>query len=229
MIGVYRANMQNEPYPSMSPSTKVLGGFPMRHRQTLKYVDTVSLDPGAGSIATAVFSGRNLFDPDTAIGGHQPSNYDLWTTIYDRWTVINTKVKVSPAPTGIAVQQPGFWGFLVSRSGVAVASLTLAGLLEQPYVKYSDFPSSAYSVVPNIAGAVTASLPSIGWMGLDEEKQLLDETYSWTDSAGMLSAVDFFIEVFYSHVGGNDPGAQIFKVELEYDCIFMQPKITRPS
>ncbi len=218
---------QSANYPLMTPSNKVLGGFPAQMKATLKYLDVITMDAASGSLTSVEFSGRNMFDPDTRIGGHQPSNFDRWTTIYNRWTVYVTRVKITPAWNSTSSVMPGFWGFLVSKTGSLVAGFNTNTLLEQPYVKYSD-AGAGLANTSAAAGSLTATLPSTGWLAVN--KAVLESTdYSGDDSAGPALAQDFRIEFFVANIAGNDPGSIPFKVELEYDSMFFEPKITLPS
>lgn len=218
---------QSARYPLMAPNSKVLGGFPTRTNVTLKYVDVITMDAGSGSLTSVEFSARNMFDPDTRIGGHQPSNFDRWTTIYNRWTVVRTKVKFTPAWNSTSSVMPGFWGFLVSKTGSLVAGLNPNTLLEQPYVKYSD-AGAGLANSTSLGGSLTATLPSVGWLGVNTSV-LMSPDYSGDDSAGPALAQDFRVEFFVTNIAGNDPGSIPFKVEVEYDAVFYEPKITLPS
>jgi hypothetical protein len=90
-------------HPSPQASLGAVG-FPLKLRTTLKYVDTVSLTLGAGSVSTRQFSCNGLFDPDITSTGHQPCYFDNLTAIYDHYTVFSSRVKftlLSLTGTGI--------------------------------------------------------------------------------------------------------------------------------
>jgi len=215
----------------MSPNARNMGGFPSRTRVTLKYVDVFTLNPPAGLSDSFAYSLRNLFDPDTRIGGHQPSNYDKWMTIYERWSVIKTKVKMTSAWTSTSSVQPCFFGFLISKDGNDVPALSLNSVLEQPFARYADSLTGLANAQP-LLPSLTATVPSRDWLGLDEEKQLLDLSYSGIDASGSLAAAqDVFCEVFcYTPPGGAAPASVLtFKIELEFDCVLQEPKPTVPS
>ncbi len=218
---------QNSAYPVMSPNNKQLGGFPVRVNVRLKYVDVITMDPPSGGVDSVEFSLRNMFDPDTRIGGHQPSNFDRWTTIYNRWTVTATKIKLTPAWNSTSSVAPGFWGFLVSQTGGLVSGLSPDSLLEQPYVKYSDVPAGLANTSA-LMGSLTASVPSTAWLGVSKQI-LMSQLYSGDASAGPSFAEDVRVEFFMTNIGGNDPGSVPFKLELEFSAVFYEPKITLPS
>jgi hypothetical protein len=216
----------------MSPTSKVMGGFPSRMPVTLKYVDAaVVLNPAAGSVDVAVFSLRNLFDPDQRVGGHQPSNFDRWSVIYGRYTVVRTRVKISWNFDSTSSTAPFNFGFLISKSGAEVTGFSSPGaLMEQPYCKYLDSGSSN-GVAAMLSPALTATVPSLPWLGMQEGKVDREILFSDGFSADISSAPaeDVYSEFWCWAVNGNDPIANPFKVELEYDAVFFQPKVTLPS
>jgi hypothetical protein len=211
----------------MSLDHRVLGGFAPEQKVTLKYVQTIALDPAAGSIDALQFDLRNMFDPYWPSGGHQPSNFDRWMTIYNKYTVMTTRLKVTNAWNSTSSVTPGLWGFLVSATGSQATGFSnVDTLLEQPYVKYSGVPAGQANVVA-FPGSITATLPSRPWLGLRGTDVLFQNDYSGDASAGPLNT--FYAEVFMSAINGSDPGSVPFRVELEFDAVFFSPKITLPS
>ncbi len=221
------SSAQNDRFPDMAPGVQVLGGFPPRKSATLKYVEFITLDPAAGSIAAHEFSMRNLYDPDVTGSGHQPSNFDRWTVIYNRWTVLRTRVKMSPAWNSTSSVAPGMWGFLISSRGSQVSGLNSVSLAEQPYVKYSTAPPTISNGLGS-ALELKASLRSAPWLGVRPDL-LFSSDYTGDDISGPSAINDYRCEFFVSAIAGNDPGAAIFRIELEYDAVFIEPKLTLPS
>jgi len=68
------------------PRTRI-GAFPNTKTLSLRYVENFSLNTGAATVATAVYSMNGLFDPSIAIGGHQPMFFDTYMKIYQRYRV----------------------------------------------------------------------------------------------------------------------------------------------
>lgn len=62
-----------------------------------RYVDVnVAVNPGAlGTPGSYIFSLNSLFDPDTTGVGHQPVGYDQLMVMYDHYTVIGARARVS--------------------------------------------------------------------------------------------------------------------------------------
>ena len=209
----------------MSPNVKSLGGFPARNRVRLAYKQVLSLNAAAASIDSSQFSLRGCYDPWTTGAGHQPSNFDRWISIYNRYAVVATKIKMTTVYNSTSAVAPGLWGFLVSAAGSQVSGFTsLDTLLEQPFVKYSTTPSGLLQ--NTIANGLTAQVRSRDWLDVKEDVLESEDYYG---TAGANPSQDVSVEFFLGAIDGNDPGAQPYLVELEYDVVFFNPKITLPS
>lgn len=65
-----------------------------------RYVEeSISLQPTLSIPATHVFSWMSLYDPDTTGGGHQPIGYDQLMLMYDHYTVIGARAKITATNT----------------------------------------------------------------------------------------------------------------------------------
>jgi hypothetical protein len=193
---------------------------------TLKYVDTFALDAAVGSLAAYEFDPRNMYDPNVTGTGHQPSNFDRWMTIYNKWSVTTTRFKLTNVYNSTSAVQPGTWGFLVSKSGSQVTGFSsLDTLLEEPYVKYAQVGTGLAQIQP-FPASLSASLSSAPWLGVNPLLLRSDE-YSGDGSVGPTET--FKVEAFLGAINGNDPGSCPFRVEMEFDAVFFMPKITLPS
>lgn len=211
----------------MRPNAKVLGGFPPMWKARMKYVETITLDPASGSVAAYQFDLRSMYDPNSTGTGHQPSNFDRFMQIYNKWTVTKTAFLVSNAWNSTSSVTPGVWGFLISKSGSQVSGFSnIDQLLEQPYVKYARTPAGVSNTTP-YPGSISATIPSGPWLGIRDNRILFTDEYSGDGSTGPVETV--YAEVFFGNIAGNDPGAVPFRVEIQFTCTFFEPKITLPS
>lgn len=64
----------------------------LRHRYVIP--DVVCTSPSAALPETLVFGANDMYDPETALGGHQPFAYDQMSVFFEHWTVIGFKIKV---------------------------------------------------------------------------------------------------------------------------------------
>ncbi len=68
--------------------------FPMRIKNRLRYSSTTELTMSASGGATMVHRANGMFDPEVAIGGHQPMGFDQLTQIYNHYHVVASKYTV---------------------------------------------------------------------------------------------------------------------------------------
>ena len=73
-------------------------GFPKKMRQQMSYHDVFLMASNAGSTAERQFKLNGLFDPDVAIGGHQPLYFDQMMGIYNHFHVVGCKATVTAQP-----------------------------------------------------------------------------------------------------------------------------------
>lgn len=67
-------------------------GFPKTTAVKLRYVEGVSINPGIGSLATYSFRANSAYDPNASGTGHQPMNFDTWSTLYNHYLVVGSKI-----------------------------------------------------------------------------------------------------------------------------------------
>lgn len=82
------------------------GLFAKTTKMAFRYVDTVTINPDAGSnFVYLTYSANGMYDPDTTGIGHQPYGFDQYMQFYNHYTVIGAKMNVkfqAPAPTTTA-------------------------------------------------------------------------------------------------------------------------------
>lgn len=68
--------------------------FPPSYLTSHRYVETFTLNPGVATPDVVYYSCNSLFDPTSAVGGHQPLGFDQMTVLYDHYTVIGAKATI---------------------------------------------------------------------------------------------------------------------------------------
>lgn len=76
-----------------------LGGFPTKRIAKLRYTTYDALNPGAGNVTSTLFRLNSCYDPLYSTGGHQPRFFDQFMVLYERYTVIGSKITVTWQPT----------------------------------------------------------------------------------------------------------------------------------
>ncbi len=187
----------------------------------LRYVDTISLDPGIAAITNHVFRCNSLFDPDSTGAGHQPLIFDEFAELYQEYRVLKAKIKVTPIPTTTSNVNPGLYG--VFRDSDSILDYTLGtSVIEDMRVKggwgYAGTSSFAAGYNPP---SRTASY-NVKTMTSPEQR---DES---TDVGANPVNQDFF-QVWLASIAGNNPGAVQFMVQIDYLVEFTQPQTVTPS
>lgn len=84
---------------TLSLPTKVRFGkqpVPKQLFNTLKYAELVTINLGAGGEGYYTFCCNGMYDPNITGTGHQPLYFDQLSAIYDHYTVLSSKIKVTP-------------------------------------------------------------------------------------------------------------------------------------
>jgi len=103
-------------------------GFPRQLTIRHRYVDNQRIVSTTGALSTLSYRCNGMFDPDASAGGHQPMYFDQLTAIYDHFTVIKSKIKLTFTPEG-GTSFASF-GVFINDDNVLTPA-TLAGCQEQ--------------------------------------------------------------------------------------------------
>lgn len=220
-----RRRKQLKRYKKMPP----LGGFPTSMKVRLKYVETFSLNPSASVASIQVYRANSLFDPNLTGVGHQPSNFDKLATIYDRYTVVGSKIRIYPNwLSSSAVSPPPVVVCALTEDGTDLATVYTAGgvdnVLEQPRITRFIKPLTNANV-----GGRSSIVKTFSGKKFFKVKSLIGVSPYTADIAANPSEGAFFEIGAFSPDGSVDPASQSFRVEIEYIAIFTEPKLTDAS
>lgn len=205
-----------------------IGGFPARLMVKLRYCQTFALNPGAGTLVQQNFRANSLFDPDSTGVGHQPSNYDRLTELYDRYTVVSSKIKICDVGVTTSGISNGLLAIMLSEAGTDLATAHGAGgvdnVCEQPRLKRAlkNF-SSHQNSGPN-SWSLTFSAKKFFGVG----KIVGEEPYT-ADVAANPAEQAFFEVGYMSPNDSLDPGTKTFRAEIEYIAVMTEPKVADAS
>lgn len=111
-------------------------GIPDSMTVKLTYADQFTLDPGVGGTpATYVFRANGCNDPDYTGTGHQPYGWDEYTTLYNHYIVLGSKIELVATNSGDDTNSMNLISLYVSANST-VASNALTDVLERPNQKY---------------------------------------------------------------------------------------------
>lgn len=194
---------------------------PMR-RVTLRYADEIAMDPGAtGANTNHVFSANGAFDPDVTTTGHQPKGFDQLSPLYDRYCVTASRIKITPRYATLGVPSHFFIHFSNSTSDNSIDLLSEA--LESPNRSRELFSGGGDT---NEHSAT---------LGVDIQQYTKTDPMKDDAMHALISANpdrEYFYNVNMIPVGqvdGTDGELRYVTVEIEYDCVFFDPRILAQS
>lgn len=130
---------RSKPFPRYNKPSRTLKwndrvslgkGFPKTVECTHLYHDNVPLlQSNTGAVGRYVFSCNGMYDPDYTGTGHQPYYFDQLSAIYNHYTVIGSKIKVSVV--GAASTTAAFRVSLTQGDDTVITNSTINGQAEQ--------------------------------------------------------------------------------------------------
>ena len=94
----------------------ILSGFPSKQLAKLRYTTHIELG-NTTQVATHGFRLNSAYNVDIPQVGHQPRFYDQWTALYNRYTVIGSKITMSwqPKTSAETDQNPVRFGIYIPK------------------------------------------------------------------------------------------------------------------
>ncbi len=193
-----------------------LGGFPDVYTAKLRYVQEFTVNAGAAAAANQVFRANGIYDPDFAIGGHQPMNSDEFYAVYGSSFVSGSKITVRWAPSGTSNLTPGV--VVIFKNDVEDTLLTydIEQILEQTNLTgYKLFGLADAPTVQDYSPMVLTYSPTkdLGVKDPEDEDDLRG-----TIAAGPTK--EYYFEIYSVAIDGNDPGPIHFIATIDYLVTF---------
>lgn len=183
-------------------------GFPNSIITKLRYGTYITLTGTTGARGLNVFIANGLFDPDSTGIGHQPMWFDNYSNLYNRYTVIGSKITAVFAPVTTSNNQVVG---IVCDDNTSI-STTVEALLEQ---------SNGVSMLTGMPGsqpvAMTATFEPLEAFGVDTKD---DGASSTAVSANPTEQWTF--AVWNAAADGTTTVTCNVKVEIEYTVKFSE-------
>lgn len=110
-------------------------GFPSKVKMVHKYVVTYPVTGSGGVMNSFNLKANGMYDPEPAVGGHQPLYFDTMTEIYNHFTVIGSRAKVKVVAAADTVAPP-FKVALFLNDNTVVTPTSVDGVIEQTNSKW---------------------------------------------------------------------------------------------
>jgi len=191
-------------------------GVPAKLKSTLKYAETITLNPSVGGCAGYTFRCNSLHDPNYSGVGHQPMGFDQLKVLYDRYTVTGCRIKVTQVPSSVSTTIPGMFGVIMNEDSGLTAGTTLSFCLEQRNVSKTEVTGT----VTSLTTPIKYSCDIAQYFGI-KDSIVGEGDYS---SRGTVDPTrTCYFTVFYGQ-DSSTAGQKDFMIELEYDAVFTEPK-----
>ncbi len=195
--------------------SKVPGTLGLSVKQTLKYCDTIQLVSTINTPATYSYIANDCYDPQSALGGHQPIGFDQMMAFYNHFTVTNARIKVTFVPEGSsATQSNAIVG--IELSGNSTPTTAINDIYEQGRSNYrvTTFRNEEAMVVKK----------SVNLSNFLGQNVLDEDANAGTASGRPAEQVHFHIFVMQMDPAVNQSGNITALVEIEQDVVFHEPK-----
>lgn len=198
--------------------------MPERYACKLRYCETVTLNPAQYGLAvTSVFRANDLYDPNSAIGGHQPMGFDQLQIFYNHFIVTGSKIRMTPVNEGTANSDGCYYGIALTDQGNRVAGMSMEAIME------NDNTTKAIRRVGQLqatTGTITGRATAKKYFSLKKffNVKSVDGDEFKCSGAGSPTEQAFY-ECFYvaPSTTSGDPAAQAFFIQLDYIVICHEP------
>ena len=188
--------------------------FPYQKFATLKYCEAyVTVDAPIGSSSAFIMRANDIYDPNFTGVGHQPTGFDQYMAMYNKFVVYDSKIKVVAYATDSEV--------LDTVVGVAIMDNTTTQSTSENYLEQA---LTDWRVVPAGNGAnpvtVSTAFNASAFSGTSiRTNDLLHGT------ASAPPGKNWYYHIFCGATGSaENPVAMKFSIEIEYYVKFFEPK-----
>lgn len=195
------------------------GPSKFRAKATIKYADYFSLNPGASSFASYVFSANGCFDPNISGVGHQPRGFDQWMAMYQRYTVIASKISIVCANTLTGAPQENILVSVWPTVNTVVPLSFPYDLIEPKGAKWMAFTNGNTLTVTKPNPKLINYINCLQWFS---KANTDDDTISGLSSSNPTRQVYWVIACGLD--GGSDIAQINFTVDIEYYVQFDIPQ-----
>lgn len=183
-----------------------------------RYVEeSISLQPTLSIPATHVFSFMSLYDPDVTGGGHQPIGYDQLMLMYDHYTVIGARAKITATNTDPVNTQR----MVCHVQDSATLHTNMEEVMENGNVKYVFLGASDSGSATKTSVITFSPKKFFGRSPLDGDKY--QGTIASSPSEGA------FLHISAGPLTTVSASPVTFMIELEYTAILTEPKVLSQS
>lgn len=198
---------------------------PENKRVTMRYIDWFDMNASTTTGAVQTFRANSLFDPDATGTGHQPYGRDTWATMFNHYTVINSKIQIQGFNSNTTAQYGSPVTICLSLDDTALAAAVCPGGVYRP-----EAGNCVYQLADT--GNVGRNLLRLkkGFSAKDFFSKGNPEDNSQCGAAfGASPTEQAYFNIQVTSNDGGDPATMQFLCTIDYDCILSEPLQLVPS
>lgn len=196
-------------------------GLGFSHVAKLRYVNEFSIDAPAAGIASIVMRANDLYQPASSGATHQPYGFDNLTAMFDRWTVIGSKIKVQWHTKTTSSVAPAHTGILLSDNGTTASSSANVNHLLESYLTSSVLPVGLVGA-PNNSTTEIKMFKNFSAKRFFKNKSVSNQQFQGSSTASPDERAYF--EIFAAAMDSNNPGVLYGLITIDYVAVFTEPK-----
>ncbi|AXH76423.1 MAG: putative capsid protein [Circoviridae sp.] len=218
-------------------------GFPQSMRATLRYTDPIAYNLNSvDAVFFQTFLANGMYDPQVALGGHQPRGFDQYMDLYEKFTVLGSTISVNfvyegyegptvETSTGFLTQN-----FVQTTAEPPALSPVTVGIHKGTGTpaagtvsEWCEKDKQVWKVITPSSGAVTVSARMKCSDFFGKQALVGSEGYTGNNTQDPVETVKY--TVWCGRMSGNNAGLVRLRAYLtiQYDAVFTEPKILQPS
>ncbi len=184
----------------------------------MRYVDLITLDPGAGAIVSYVYRANSIFKPDFANTGHQPLTRDQWALLYNSYRVLKSTVKVTPLATTISNVVSAVYGVMI-KDTTTLTYASAQAIIEDPRNRNKWGITGFNTLQSSKTNKSVFHKWSNRRLDLESRDNTVDQGSNPTDNTQFAE----YFHIYMDSVGAGDAGAATYQVEIDYTVELSSP------
>ncbi len=196
-------------------------GFPEHKKVRLRYCTTLTLDAQATStLSVASICANGMFDPELALGGHQPMGFDQWMLVYNHYTVTEAVITVRWSPISATSVTPGVFGVLLDDDTAVPYPTNYHSMVESGRCRYNT-----YGLVEGIGSGKHPQVRKYFNAKKFFGSRYIQGDLKYSGNVAKNPDENAYFHIWASTPGsGADPPIQLFEVVVDYVATLSEPK-----
>lgn len=190
-----------------------LHAFPDKRRSKLRYVETLTLDPGAGGTAQNLFRTIGCYDPNFSLGGHQPYGFDQWMAVYKHYHVVSSKISIQACASATGTTKS--WRFGITPID---RSTSLPGLADD----LMEITGSVYTLLETGNGPKKLTLKQNSSKTFGVKDVMDSDELAGTVSSNPAENTYWIVWCGNGNNGVTDPEPLNIVVTIDYEVVFTE-------